>query len=243
LKDGSAASATSPFGKHGRGRASAAGQESGAIVEARSYEDTQGRKRLSLATRSDLDIEAQITASGATWLDRQSLARDAVLANGGFGSEVRDAMDRRVDHLAAEGLVRRQGARVIFARDLLNLLRQRELDMAIARLSAETGLVHDHSSEGERIVGVYRRRLTLASGRFAMINDGHGYQLVPWRPALEQHLRSAGIRRRSERGRGDLELWKEDRSRNVITQLLSLGSAKRGSAFVRQSIRTLYGCD
>src|SRR6185503_14041076 len=60
----------------------------GAIVEARSYEDTQGRKRLSLATRSDLDIEAQITASGATWLDRQSLARDAVLANGGFGSEV-----------------------------------------------------------------------------------------------------------------------------------------------------------
>jgi hypothetical protein len=84
--------------------------------------------------------------------------------------------------------VRRQGARVIFARDLLNILRQRELDMAIAKLSAETGLVHDQSSEGERIVGVYRRRLTLASGRFAMIDDGHGYQLVPWRPALEQHL-------------------------------------------------------
>jgi len=160
----------------------------GAIVEARSYEDTQGRKRLSLATRSDLDIEAQITASGATWLDRQSLARDAVLANGGFGSEVRDAMDRRVDHLAAEGLVRRQGARVIFARDLLNTLRQREVDAAVARLAAQTGLSHNPSSEGERIVGVYRRRITLASGRFAMIDDGLGFQLVPWRPALEQHL-------------------------------------------------------
>ena len=160
----------------------------GAIVETRSYEDTQGRKRLSLATRSDLDIEAQITASGATWLDRQSLARDAVLANGGFGSEVRDAMDRRVDHLAAEGLVRRQGARVIFARDLLNTLRQREVDAAVARLAAQTGLSHNPSSEGERIVGVYRRRITLASGRFAMIDDGLGFQLVPWRPALEQHL-------------------------------------------------------
>ena len=160
----------------------------GAIVEARSYEDTQGRKRLSLATRSDLDIEAQITASGATWLDRQSLARDAVLANGGFGSEVRDAMDRRIDHLAAEGLVRRQGARVIFARDLLNTLRQREVDAAVARLAAQTGLSHNPSSEGERIVGVYRRRITLASGRFAMIDDGLGFQLVPWRPALEQHL-------------------------------------------------------
>ena len=46
----------------------------GAIVEARSYEDASGRKRLSLATRSDLAIEAQVTASGATWIDRQ-LAR------------------------------------------------------------------------------------------------------------------------------------------------------------------------
>ena len=160
----------------------------GAIVEARSYADPQGRKRLSLATRSDLNVEAQVTAPGATWLDRQLLARDAVVANGGFGSEVREAMDRRIDHLASEGLARRQGARIIFARDLLNTLRQRELGAAVSRLSVETGLVHDPSSEGERVVGVYRRRVTLASGRFAMIDDGLGFQLVPWRPALEQHL-------------------------------------------------------
>ncbi|MEH2537123.1 hypothetical protein V1278_002555 [Bradyrhizobium sp. AZCC 1577] len=160
----------------------------GAIVEARSYDDAQGRKRLSLATRSDLNVEAQVTAPGATWLDRQLLAQDTVVANGGFGSEVRKAMERRVDHLAGEGLARRQGARVIFARDLLNTLRQRELGAAVARLSAETGLRHDPSSEGERIVGVYRRRITLTSGRFAMIDDGLGFQLVPWRPALEQHL-------------------------------------------------------
>jgi len=30
--------------------------------------------------------------------------------------------------------------------------------------------------------------VTLASGRFAMIDDGLGFQLVPWRPALEQQL-------------------------------------------------------
>src|ERR1700681_2662285 len=40
-----------------------------AIVETRFYEGAKGRKRLSLATRSDLSIEAQITASGATWID------------------------------------------------------------------------------------------------------------------------------------------------------------------------------
>ena len=34
----------------------------------------------------------------------------------------------------------------------------------------------------------YRQRITLASGRFAMIDDGMGFQLVPWRPALEQRL-------------------------------------------------------
>jgi hypothetical protein len=43
-------------------------------------------------------------------------------------------------------------------------------------------------AEGEHVAGVYRRRVTLASGRFAMMDDGLGFQLVPWRPALEQHL-------------------------------------------------------
>ena len=160
----------------------------GAIVEARSYEDAKGAERLSLATRSDLRIEAQVTAPGATWIDRQLLARDSIVASSGFGAEVREAMERRVDYLASEGLARRQGGRVIFARDLLNTLRQRELNTTVARLSAETGLLHHPSSEGERIAGVYRQRITLASGRFAMIDDGLGFQLVPWRPALEQHL-------------------------------------------------------
>lgn len=28
----------------------------------------------------------------------------------------------------------------------------------------------------------------LASGRFAMIDDGLGFQLVPWTPSMEKHL-------------------------------------------------------
>jgi type IV secretory pathway VirD2 relaxase len=160
----------------------------GAIVEARGYEDSSGRHRLSLATRSDLSIEAQVTASGATWLDRQLLTKESAIGGSGFGAEVQDTMDRRVDHLVEEGLVRRQGQRVIFARDLLNTLRRRELDDTLARLSTETGLAHRPSAEGEHVAGAYRQRVTLASGRFAMIDDGLGFQLVPWRPALEQKL-------------------------------------------------------
>jgi len=160
----------------------------GAIVEARTYDDARGRKHLTLATRSDLGIEAQVTAQGATWIDRQLIAQGSEISNTGFGVAARDAMERRIDYLVGEGLARRQGQRVIFARDLINTLRNRDLDSAISRLSVETGLLHRPSSEGERVTGIYRQRLMLASGRFAMIDNGIGFQLVPWRPALERHL-------------------------------------------------------
>ena len=154
----------------------------------RAWEDAKGRRRLSLATRSDLSLEAQVTAPGATWLDRQLVAREPVPTGGGFGAEIRDAMARRAEHLVGEGLARRQGERVLFARGLIETLRQRELDATVERLAAETGLAHAPSGIGDYVTGIYRQRVTLASGRFAMIDDGLGFQLVPWRPALEQKL-------------------------------------------------------
>ena len=161
----------------------------GSVVELRRYEDTRGRERVALAVRSDLSVEAQVTASGATWLDRQAVAREpAALGSGGFGAEVRDALERRADHLAGDGLARRQGQRVLFARELLDTLRRRELDGATARLSAETGLAHRPTAAGEHVGGVYRQRLQLASGRFAMLDDGLGFQLVPWSPSLDKRL-------------------------------------------------------
>jgi type IV secretory pathway VirD2 relaxase len=161
----------------------------GSIVELRRYEDSKGRPRLALAVRSDLTVEAQVKANGATWLDRQLLARGATsLSDGGFGSEVRQAMEVRVEFLVSEGLARRQGQRVIFIRDLLDTLRRRELDTAGAKISAETGLPYHSVAEGESIAGVYRQRVSLASGRFAMIDDGLGFSLVPWTPSLERQL-------------------------------------------------------
>jgi type IV secretory pathway VirD2 relaxase len=160
----------------------------GAIVEARAYDDAQGRMHLSLATRCDLSLQEQVTAPGATWIDRQLLARGPVSTDAGFGAEVHDAMERRVDHLASEGLARRRGQRVILARDILATLRRRELDAAASKVEGQTGLLHRPSAEGEHVAGIYRQRLTLSSGRFAMIDDGLGFQLVPWRPALERHI-------------------------------------------------------
>jgi hypothetical protein len=38
------------------------------------------------------------------------------------------------------------------------------------------------------LAGIYRRSVTLASGRYAVLDDGMGFSLVPWRPVIEQRL-------------------------------------------------------
>src|SRR5262249_41942499 len=108
----------------------------GGIVELRRFKDSAGRQRVALAVRSDLPIDAQVQASGATWLDRQLVDREpASLSSGGFGRDVRNAMEARVEQLVKRGVARRQGQRVIFARDLLDALQRRELEVAAARMS------------------------------------------------------------------------------------------------------------
>jgi type IV secretory pathway VirD2 relaxase len=168
----------------------AAGDASaGAIVELRRFNDARGRPRVALAVRSDLDIEAQVKASGATWLDRQLLTGDrAAFGAGGFGAEAQAAMNARTDRLVDQGLARRQGQQLIFARNLLETLRRRELEAAGEQFSAEIGTPFQKSASGEYVAGVYRQRLILASGRFAMIDDGLGFRLVPWTPSLERNL-------------------------------------------------------
>lgn len=161
----------------------------GSIVELRAYEDAKGDRRVALAVRSDLDLQHQVSATGATWLDRQSIAREPVaMSDGGFGAEVRDAMRQRAEHLVGEGLAEQQGRRVIFNRNLIETLRRREVDAVAGRLAKEAGQPFKPAESGEYVAGTYRQRLTLASGRFAMIDDGLGFQLVPWSPSLDKQL-------------------------------------------------------
>jgi type IV secretory pathway VirD2 relaxase len=161
----------------------------GSIVELRRFEDAHGRERVALAVRSDLDLDGQLKAFGATWIDRQLVAREpAPLSDGAFGAEVRAAMESRTEHLIEQGLARRHGQQVIYARNLLETLRRRELESIGEKLTAEMGMPFRKSASGEYVAGLYRQRLMLASGRFAMIDDGLGFQLVPWSPSLERNL-------------------------------------------------------
>ena len=162
----------------------------GGIVEIRRFGGQDDpRPTLVLAARSDLGLDGQVGARGATWLDQRLVERQPMpLAMGGFGGEVREAMKARTEHLIREGLAHRRGEHVTFERDLLATLRRRELDETAARLSAETGLPYAQASAGEHVAGLYRQRLALSSGRFAMIDDGLGFQLVPWSPNLEKKI-------------------------------------------------------
>ena len=161
----------------------------GGIVELRRFEDASGRQRIALAVRSDLGLDQQVAAEGATWLDRRLVAREPLeLSRAGFGAEVRAALDRRIDTLAGRGLARRDGDKVTIGRNLIGTLRDRELDAVGRNLASETGLAHLPAQTGEHVSGVYRQRLSLASGRFAMIDNGLSFQLVPWIPTLEREL-------------------------------------------------------
>ncbi|MGM4954138.1 relaxase/mobilization nuclease domain-containing protein [Bradyrhizobium barranii] len=161
----------------------------GGIVELRRFADARGRTRIAFAVRSELVLDQQVAAEGATWLDRQLVARaPAELSRNAFGAEVRAALEQRIDVLAGQGLAQRHGNKVRLSRNLIDALRDRELDVVTRRLMEETGLPHLPSDAGEQISGVCRRRLSLASGRFAMIDNGLGFQLVPWSPSLEREL-------------------------------------------------------
>ncbi len=162
----------------------------GAVVEARwTKADDPRKSRLVVSVRSDLDLAAQTTAEGATWLDRQLVARTPVeIAEAGFGGEVRDAMEERMAYLERQGLVERRGQRQVLARNLLATLRDRELTATADKIAAETGLTHQPFEDGATISGTVARSLSLASGRFALIDDGTGFQLVPWTQPLERKL-------------------------------------------------------
>jgi len=138
---------------------------------------------------SHLPLEQQIKAMGSTWLDRELVMSGAPQpAVQGFGAQVREAMSRRVDFLVGEGLAERRGQRVILARNLLATLRDRELAVVGRQLQQETGKTWRPVRDGQTASGVYCQSIQLASGRFAVLDDGVWFSLVPWRPVIAPNL-------------------------------------------------------
>ncbi|WP_019051878.1 relaxase/mobilization nuclease domain-containing protein [Sphingobium xenophagum] len=161
---------------------------SGSIVELRIWTDRRGSEQSSLWTHSDLDLAGQERSRGSTWLDKQLIASEPLTLGAGFGSEIEAAKARRLEYLESEGLAHRHGDRFVLSRGLLGTLRERDLAEAGASLARKHNLPYCQGRPNSDVSGVYRQRIQLASGRFAMIDDGLGFALVPWSKQLDRHL-------------------------------------------------------
>jgi hypothetical protein len=121
-----------------------------------------------------------------------------MLAGAGFGLEVSAAMDRRRQSLVEMGhAIRLPDGTVRAPKDILRRLEQSEVARIGREMAAERGLAFRPSTPGEYVSGRLVGMASLASGRFAMIDDGLGFQLVPWQPLLDKRIgqRITGIAR------------------------------------------------
>ena len=149
--------------------------------------DRQQLGDLDVKLITPLSIDKQVRTVGVTWLD-QTLVHDTIPPEQGFGADARNALRQRLAFLVEEGLARRDGTQIKFSRNLLWTLQARELSATAKAIETETGLTYRPTSNGDHVSGIYRRSVALTSGRFAMLDDGVGFSLVPWRSVIEQHL-------------------------------------------------------
>lgn len=132
-------------------------------------------------------LEQQVSADGATWLDRQLVSSAPTpIRDAGYGREVGRALERRRQWLIQEKLAHEEGDRVIYRSNLLSVLRRRELTRVAAQLSEELGLKYVELREGQEISGICHQRVELASGKWAVIQMHRGFTLAPWRHVLDR---------------------------------------------------------
>lgn len=150
-----------------------------------------GRKRqVSVRILSAFDLDKQISADGATWLDRRLIhGEKADLAAAGFGQDVRRAISRRREHHVEQGDATcvRDG-RVFYRRSLLATLREREVARVGAEMVESKGLPFRTATDGETVSGKFTGTVQLSSGKFAVVEQSHEFTLVPWRPVIDRLL-------------------------------------------------------
>ena len=155
---------------------------------ARDYDNRRGGQ-LGVRMLSLIDLQAQVTANAATWLDRELAAEaPATLRDSGFGQEARDALARRRQWLIAQGLAGETDARFVARRDMLATLARREVQEVGGKLAKERGLPFHMAESGQRVSGTYRQSVQLVSGKYALVERSHEFTLVPWRPVIEKAL-------------------------------------------------------
>ena len=156
---------------------------------AAAYDAAKGRQA-SIRILSAHDLDRQVTSDGATWLDRELMSGNrGTLSVGGFGAEVRQALADRENELIRHGHVRRTSdGRLKIRTNLLGTLRRQEVERVGRELATKHGRAFKAINDGQNVRGTLIGSAQLASGRFAMIDDGLGFSLVPWRPVIGNQI-------------------------------------------------------
>ena len=177
------------------------------------YDAPTRPKDFAIRTLSTLNLDRQVGSDGATWLDRELVAKDHLpITDAGFGREVNIALDRRAQRLVEMGHATAKDGFISIPRRSITVLERQEVERVGKQMAAERGLTYAPSGPGEYVSGRLAGVANLASGRFAMIEDGLGFQLVPWQPVLEKRLDHyiSGVRRDD----GGIE-WEFSRKRQI----------------------------
>ncbi len=154
------------------------------------YDLSRGGGSPSIRVLSTLDLEAQIGSDGATWLDRELVASGPTpIVQAGFGREIAEALERRKGLLIERGYADCLPGGQFRAHDsVLERLERNEINRAGRALAAERGLTFKETNLGDYVSGKLVGATNLASRRFAMIDDGLGFSLVPWQAVLDKRL-------------------------------------------------------
>ena len=138
---------------------------------------------------SPIPLNQQVTHDGATWLDRELTARKHLsVATRGFGREVNAALDQRAQRLVDMGYATAKDGQISIPRKAVAVLERGEVERVGKALAAVRGRTWEPAQTGNYITGTLVGSTQLASGRFAMIDDGLGFSLVPWSKPLEKQI-------------------------------------------------------
>jgi type IV secretory pathway VirD2 relaxase len=160
------------------------------IVErGQAYDLSQGGDGLRVRTLSTLNLEKQIGSHGATWIDQELIARERMaIADSGFGRQVNNALSRRAQRLVEMGHATAKDGNIYIPVSTVATLERQEVERVGHQMARERGLTYMPANAGEYVSGRLAGIASLVSGRFALIENGLGFQLVPWQPILEKRI-------------------------------------------------------
>lgn len=150
--------------------------------------DAKRNPQAAVRILSAFDLDRQVTSDGSTWLDRQLLARERIApTQAGFGRELASALARRQQTLIDQGhATRGDDGRVRYRPNLLATLERQERLRAGEQLASNRDVPFRAAEDGERVHGMFKQTLQLASGKYALIENALEFTLVPWRPIIER---------------------------------------------------------